>query len=212
MKSSARIDPAIRRERAPAFRSRVFSQRDCVGRPMKAIVCTEYGSPDVLHLTEVATPVPKDDEVLVRIRAASVNSLDWRLLRGKPVLARMFAGGLRKPKLTRPGRDMAGEVEAVGRDVTHYKPGDAVFGTCLGAFAEYACASEGRLALKPANIPFEDAAAVPVAATTALQALRNKGCLQPGQQVLVDGASGGVGTFAIQIAKAFGAHVTAVCS
>jgi NADPH:quinone reductase-like Zn-dependent oxidoreductase len=178
---------------------------------MKAIVCTEYGSPDVLRLMEVAVPVPLDDEVLIRIRAASVNALDWRLLRGKPVLARMFAGGLRKPKLTRPGRDVAGEVEAVGSNVSRFKPGDAVFGACLGAFAEQACAREANLVLKPANVSFEDAAAVPVAGITALQVLR-KGDIKAGRKVLVDGASGGVGAFAVQIAKAFGAEVTAVCS
>jgi len=179
---------------------------------MKAIVYTEYGPPDVLQFTEVAKPTPKDDEVLIRIHAASLNSLDWRLMRGKLVFARLFAGGLRKPKDGRPGRDVAGQVEAVGRNVTQFKPGDEVFGACRGAFAEYACTIEDRLALKPANISFEDAAAVAVAALTALQGLRDKGHIQRGQKVLIDGASGGVGTFAVQIAKSFGAEVTAVCS
>ncbi len=179
---------------------------------MRAVTYTEYGPPDVLRLTEVAKPAPKDDEVLIRIRAASVNALDWRLLRGKPLLARLMMGGLRQPKMTRPGRDVAGQVEAVGRNVTQFKPGDEVFGACHGAFAEYACVTEDKLALKPANISSEDAAAVPVAAITALQGLRDKGRIQRDQKVLVDGASGGVGTFAVQIAKSFGAEVTAVCS
>ena len=179
---------------------------------MKAIVYTEYGPPEVLQLKEVAKPTPKDNEVLIRIRAASVNALDWRLMRGKPVFVRLMIGGLRKPKNTRPGVDVAGRVEAVGKNVTQFKPGDEVFGVCRGAFAEYACAVEGKLAPKPANISFEDAAAVPVAAVTALQGLRDKGRIRQGQKTLVDGASGGVGTFAVQIAKSFGAEVTAVCS
>ncbi len=179
---------------------------------MKAITYTEYGPPDVLRLTEVAKPVSKDDEVLIRIRAASANPLDWHLMRGEPMIARLMFGGLRKPKLTRPGRDVAGEVEAVGRNVTQFKPGDEVFGVCHGAFAEYDCAKEDQLVSKPANISFEDAAAAPVAAITALQGLRDKGHIQRGQKVLVDGASGGVGTFAVQIAKSFGTEVTAVCS
>jgi len=181
---------------------------------MRAIVYTEYGPPDVLQLTEVAKPTPKDDEVLIRIRAASVNALDWRLMRGAPYIVRMLFR-LRKPTIARPGRpgrDVAGQVEAVGRNVTQFKPGDEVFGVCRGAFVEYACAIEDKLALKPANISFEDAAAVPVAAISALQGLRDKGRIQRGQRVLVDGASGGVGTFAVQIAKSFGAEVTAVCS
>ena len=181
---------------------------------MRAIVYTEYGPPDVLQFTEVAKPTPKDDEVLIRIRAASVNALDWRLMRGGPYIVRILFG-LRKPKIGRPGRpgrDVAGQIEAVGRNVTQFKPGDEVFGVCLGAFAEYACAIEDKLALKPANISFEDTAAVPVAAISALQGLRDKGRIQRGQKVLVDGASGGVGTFAVQIAKSFGAEVTAVCS
>lgn len=181
---------------------------------MRAITYTEYGPPDVLQFTEVTKPTPKDDELLIRIRAASVNALDWRLMRGAPYIFRILFG-LRKPTIARPagvGRDVAGQVEAVGRSVTQFKPGDEVFGVCLGAFAEYACANEDKLALKPANISFEDAAAIPVAAISALQGLRDKGRIQRGQKVLVDGASGGVGTFAVQIAKSFGAEVTAVCS
>jgi len=179
---------------------------------MKAITCTEYGSPDVLKLSEVDRPTPKDHEVLMRILAASVNPLDWRLLRGRPFFTRLLMGGLRRPKPTRPGVDVAGTVDAIGRCVTGFKPGDEVFGTCRGAFAEYACAVEDKLAPKPAEVPFEEAAAVPVAAISALQALRDKGGIRPGQKVLIDGASGGVGTFAIQIARQFGADVTAVCS
>jgi NADPH:quinone reductase-like Zn-dependent oxidoreductase len=179
---------------------------------MKAIVYTEYGPPDVLRLVEVEKPAPKDDEVLIRIHAASLNALDWRMVRGKPVFARLMIGGLRKPKITRLGIDVAGEVEAVGSSVTEFKVGDEVFGTCRGAFAEYACATENRLAGKPANISFEHAAAVPIAGFTALQGLRDRGRILQGQKVLIDGASGGVGTFAVQIAKAFGAQVTAVCS
>jgi NADPH:quinone reductase-like Zn-dependent oxidoreductase len=178
---------------------------------MKAIVYTQYGSPDVLQLTEVEKPTPADEEVLIKIHAASVNPLDWHFMRGTPYLVRIIAG-LRKPKVTRLGVDVAGRVEAVGRKVTQFKPGDEVFGTCRGAFAEHVCASENKLALKPENSSFEDAAAVPVAAITALLGLRDKGRIQPGHKVLVDGASGGVGTFAVQIAKSFGAEVTAVCS
>jgi NADPH:quinone reductase-like Zn-dependent oxidoreductase len=179
---------------------------------MRAIVYTQYGPPDVLQFTEVAKPTPKDDEVLIKIHAASVNALDWRLMRGRPLFTRLMIGGLRKPKITRPGVDVAGQVEAIGRNITQFKPGNEVFGACRGAFAEYVCVIEDRLALKPANISFEDAAAVPVAAITALQGLRDKGRIQRGHKVLVDGASGGVGTFAVQIAKSFGAEVTAVCS
>ena len=179
---------------------------------MRAITYTEYGPPDVLRLTEVAKPAPKDDEVLIKIRAASLNALDWRLMRGKPLLARLMIGGLRKPKITRPGVDVAGQVEAVGRNVTQLKPGDEVFGACRGSLAEYVCVIEDKLALKPANISFEEAAAVPVAAISALQGLRDTGRIRQGQKVLEVGASGGVGTFAIQIANWFGAEVTAVCS
>jgi NADPH:quinone reductase-like Zn-dependent oxidoreductase len=177
---------------------------------MKAAVWTRYGPPDVVQIMEVEKPVPKENEVLIRVRAASLNALDWRLLRGKPYFGRLVFG-LLKPK-RRPGVDVAGQVEAVGRNVTQFKPGDEVFGVCPGAFAEFACAKEDKLARKPANISFEDAATLPVAASTALQGLRDKGRIQQGQKVLVDGASGGVGTFAVQIAKSFGAEVTAVCS
>ena len=177
---------------------------------MKAIVCTKYGPPDVLQFTEVAKPSPTDNEVLIKLYAASVNPLDRYSMRGAPLIR--LIPGLRKPKDPRMGVDVAGRVEAVGRNVTQFKPGDQVFGVCRGAFAEYACAMEDKLAPKPANQSFEDAAAVPVAAITALQGLRDKGRIQPGHKVLVDGASGGVGTFAVQIAKSFGAEVTAVCS
>jgi NADPH:quinone reductase-like Zn-dependent oxidoreductase len=178
---------------------------------MKAIVYTEYGGPEVLRVMDLAVPVPRADEVLIRVRAASINALDWRLMRGTPLLARLFAGGLRKPRTTHMGRDVAGEVEAIGADVSQFKPGDAVFGACLGSFAEYACAKTNRLVAKPANVSFEQAGAVCIAAITALQALR-KCAIRAGDKVLVDGASGGVGTFAIQIAAIFGADVTAVCS
>jgi NADPH:quinone reductase-like Zn-dependent oxidoreductase len=177
---------------------------------MKAIVYPQYGSPDVLQLKEVEKPVPIDGEILVKIHAASVNTLDLAM-RG-PFLARIITGGLLKPKDPRLGADIAGRVEAVGSNVTQFQPGDEVFGVVAGGFAEYACAAENKVALKPANLSFEAAAAVSVAALTALQGLRNKGQIQPGQQVLIHGASGGVGTFAVQIAKAFGAEVTAVCS
>jgi NADPH:quinone reductase-like Zn-dependent oxidoreductase len=176
---------------------------------MEAIVWTQYGPPEVLQFKEVAKPAPKDNEVLVKVHAASVNTLDLAM-RG-PLLARIITGGLLKPKDQRLGVDLAGRVEAVGSSVTQFQPGDEVFGRGLGAFAEYACAREDTLVLKPANSSFEEAAAAPVAALTALQGLRDKGKIQPGQQVLIQGATGGVGTFAVQIAKAFGAEVTAVC-
>jgi NADPH:quinone reductase-like Zn-dependent oxidoreductase len=178
---------------------------------MRAITYIEYGPPDVLQFTEVAKPTPKDDEVLIKIRAASVNPLDWHFMRGTPHLIRIHSG-LRRPKATRLGVDVAGQIEAVGKNVTQFQPGDEVFGACKGAFAEYVCASERLLVLKPANVTFEQAAAVPVAALSALQGLRDKGQIQPGQKVLINGASGGVGTFAVQIAKSFGAEVTGVCS
>jgi NADPH:quinone reductase-like Zn-dependent oxidoreductase len=178
---------------------------------MKAIVYSSYGSPDVLRYEEVETPVPKESEVLIRIRAASANPLDWHFIEGKPFLVRL-AGGLRKPKIGRPGVDVAGVVEAAGKSVAQFKPGNEVFGVCRGAFAEFACAAEDKLTLKPAGISFDDAASLPVAAITALQGLRDKGHIQAGQKVLIDGASGGVGTFAVQIAKSFGVDVTAVCS
>src|SRR5262249_152820 len=172
---------------------------------------TRYGSPGVLELQEVEKPVPKDGEVLVQVHAASVNTLDWHLMRGQPFPVRAV-GGLRKPKDTRLGVDLAGRVEAVGANVTQFQLGDDVFGIGHGALAEFACAAENRLALKPTNVSYEAAAAVPIAATTALQGLRDKGHVRPGEQVVIQGASGGVGTFAVQIAKAFGAEVTAVCS
>ena len=178
---------------------------------MRAAVYSRYGPPDVIEIREIEKPVPKDDEVLAEIRAASVNTLDWRLTRGTPRFMRLMLG-LRKPKSNLLGLDFAGRVESVGRSVTRFKPGDEVFGTCRGAFAEYACAAEGKLAIKPARVSFEHAAALPVAASTALQGLRDRGRLRPGDQVAVDGASGGVGTFAVQIARALGAEVTAVCS
>src|SRR5438132_96183 len=178
---------------------------------MKAILLTQYGSPDVLQFKEVEKPVPKDGEILVKIHAASANPLDWHLMRGAPFLARL-AGGLRKPKDPRLGADIAGRVESVGNNVTQFQPGDEVFGAWTGSFAEYAAVPENRVALKPTNSSFEEAAAVPVAAITALQGLRDKGQIHSGQKVLVNGASGGVGTFAVQIAKVFGAEVTGVCS
>ena len=177
---------------------------------MKAIVRTRYGPPDVLQFTEVKKPTPKDNEVLIKVYAASVNPLDFFTMRGAPLIR--LIPGLRTPKDTRIGADLAGHVEAAGRNVKQFKAGDEVFGACRGAFAEYACALEDKVALKPANLSFEDAAAVTVAAITALQGLRDKGRIQPGHKVLVDGASGGVGTFAVQIAKSLGAEVTAVCS
>jgi len=179
---------------------------------MKAIVQHEYGPPDVLKIDEIDRPVVKDNEVLVRIHAASVHAGDWHIVRGEPYLIRLMGFGLRKPKFSVPGNDMAGLVETVGKDVTRFQPGDEVFGTCNGAFAEYVSASEDDLALKPANLTFEQAATVPISGFTALQALRDHGKTQPGQKVLIIGASGGVGTFAVQIAKSFGAEVTGVCS
>ena len=183
---------------------------------MKAIVYHTYGSPDIMKLEEVEKPAPKDDEVLVKVCAASVNAADWHLLRAKPFLVRLMAGGLFKPKYSILGADIAGRVEAVGSNVTQFQPGDEVFGDIagcgLGGFAEYVCARENALMLKPASLTFEEAAAVPLAALAALQGLRDKGHIQAGQKVLIQGASGGVGMFAVQIAKAFGAEVTAVCS
>ncbi|MEM9908204.1 MAG: NAD(P)-dependent alcohol dehydrogenase [Cyanobacteria bacterium P01_D01_bin.44] len=183
---------------------------------MKAIVQTEYGPPEVLSLEEIDTPVLQDNEVLVKIRAASVHAGDWHLMRGTPFLIRLMFGGLLKPKHPILGTDIAGQVDAVGKDVTQFRPGDQVFGDLsesgFGAFAEYACAPEAALALKPTNLTFEAAATVPVSAMAALQGLRDVGQLQPGQKVLIQGASGGVGSFAVQIAKALGAEVTGVCS
>jgi len=177
---------------------------------MKAIVYHKSGSGDVLKLEEIEKPVPKDDEVLIKVRAASVNPLDYHLLR-HTFLRRVMAA-VSKVKITRPGRDVAGNVQAVGRNVTQFKAGDEVFGACNGAFAEYACARESALAMKPDNISFEQAASSPVVGLTALQGLRDKAQIQPGQKVLINGAAGGVGTFAVQIAKSFGAEVTGVCS
>jgi NADPH:quinone reductase-like Zn-dependent oxidoreductase len=182
---------------------------------MKAIVYTVYGSPDVLRLEEVEKPTPKDDEVLVKVYAASANPLDWHIMRGEPFLARL-SGGLRKPKHTRLGADVAGRVEAIGKNVTQFKPGDEVFGEIfgsgLGSFAEYVSVREGELALKPANLSFEQAASTPVVGFTAIQGLRDTGHIQAGQKVLINGASGGIGTFAVQYAKSCGAEVTGVCS
>jgi NADPH:quinone reductase-like Zn-dependent oxidoreductase len=182
---------------------------------MKAIVYEEYGSPDVLEIKDVEKPSPKDDEVLIKVHASSVNSGDLHLLKADPFLTRLYSG-LLKPKYNILGADIAGQIEAAGKNVKQLKPGDEVFGdisACSwGGFAEYVCASENALALKPANISFEEAAAVPMAAVTALQGLRGKGKIQSGQKVVINGASGGVGTFAVQIAKSFGAEVTAVCS
>ena len=180
---------------------------------MKAIVYTKYGPPDVLKLKEAEKPAPKDDEVLIKVHAASLNAYDWHALTADIFLVRLMGFGLLKPKNKIIGADIAGRVEAVGRNITQFEPGDDVFGDIgRGGFAEYACARENRLVSKPANLSFEEAAAVPIAALTALQGLRDKGRIQPGQKVLINGASGGVGTFAVQIAKSFGAEVTAVCS
>jgi NADPH:quinone reductase-like Zn-dependent oxidoreductase len=179
---------------------------------MKAIVYERYGPPDVLHLQDVEKPSPDENQVLVKVHASSINAGDYFAMGGKPFLFRFFSGGYLKPKNTRLGIDVAGQVEAVGENVKRFRPGDEVFGCRNGAFAEYVCAREGLLVLKPANISYEQAAAVPWAALVALQTIRDAGEIQPGQKVLIQGASGGVGTFAVQIAKAFDAEVTAVCS
>ena len=180
---------------------------------MKAVVYTQFGPPDVLQIKDIEKPVPNDNEVLVKVRAASVNPFDWHMIRGTPYLMRAMMAGLREPKEPRVGVDCAGTVEAVGKDVSQFKPGDDVFGGKSGAFAEYLCVpADGGVALKPANVTFEQAAGVQIAGCTALQALRDKGKFQPGQKVLINGASGGVGTFAVQIAKSMGARVTGVCS
>jgi NADPH:quinone reductase-like Zn-dependent oxidoreductase len=191
-----------------------MSTNDCdlttaLVNPMKAIRYCEYGSPDVLKFEDVEKPVPNDGQVLIKVRAVSLNALDVYLTRDS-WLVRLFFG-LRKPRDTRLGRDVAGEVEAVGKDVTQFKPGDEVFGICRGALAEYAVTPERALAIKPPNVSFEQAASLPIAGLTALQGLR-QGKVQPGQKVLINGATGGVGTFAVQIAKSLGAEVTAVCS
>ena len=178
---------------------------------MKAIVYTEYGLPDVLQLKEVERPTPKDNEVLIKVHAVSVNASDWEYLRGRPLYARL--GGLRKPRKRILGSDIAGQVEAVGTSVKQFQLGDEVFGDILdlmGGFAEYVCAPENKLALKPASMTFEEAAAIPQAAVIALQGMRDKGQVQSGQRVLINGAGGGAGTFAVQLAKLYGAEVTAV--
>jgi NADPH:quinone reductase-like Zn-dependent oxidoreductase len=178
---------------------------------MKAIVQTRYGSPDVLQLRDVDEPAVGDDQVLVRVHAAAVNIGDWHLLRGVPYVIRLVAG-LQRPRREIPGLDIAGQVEAVGRNVRQFRAGDEVFGWCKGAFAEHACAAESDLLSKPANLTLEQSAAVGDSALTALAAVRDQGKVQPGDEVLINGASGGVGTFAVQIAKSFGANVTGVCS
>jgi NADPH:quinone reductase-like Zn-dependent oxidoreductase len=179
---------------------------------MRAIVCRRYGRPEnVLRSEDVEKPAPGDNEVLIGVRAAAVNPLDWHLMKGSPYAFRLLTG-LTKPSEMRPGRDVAGQVEAVGQNVTQFKPGDEVFGVGRGAFAEYARAQPAKLALKPATVPFAQAASAPIAGVTALQALRDKGQLQVGQRVLINGAAGGVGMFAVQLAKWMGAEVTGVCS
>ena len=193
---------------------------------MKAAVYRRYGPPDVIvQIEDVEKPVPKGNEVLIKVRSASANPLDGALMKGRPYIARIMTG-LRKPNITRLGVDVAGQVEAVGRDVTQFKPGDEVFGSCIrdpqasgvkvwdcqGAFAEYVCAPESTVVMKPDNVTFEQAASAPVPAFTALQGIRDKGHIQPGQKALINGAGGGVGTFAVQIGKSFGAEVTGVCS
>lgn len=183
---------------------------------MKAIVYTQYGPPDVLHLKDIQKPTPKDNEVLIKVHASSVNAAEPHVVRGEPFLVRLMIGGIFKPSKTIPGADVAGVIEAVGNDVKQFKVGDAVFGDLSsagwGAYAEYVCAPENILVMKPTNITFEQAASVPLAGISALQGLRDAGKIQAGQKVLVNGASGGVGMFAVQIAKALGAEVTAVCS
>ena len=180
--------------------------------PMKAIVYCDYGVGN-LKLEDVEKPSPTDDQLLVRVRAASVNPLDWHFIEGTPYIMRAMGVGLRKPKDVRLGVDFSGVVEAVGKNVTQFKPGDEVFGGRGGAFAEYVCVRADRgVALKPANLTFEQAASINIAGITALQGLRDKGKVQPGEKVLINGASGGVGTFAVQIAKSLGAEVTGVCS
>jgi NADPH:quinone reductase-like Zn-dependent oxidoreductase len=177
---------------------------------VKAIVYHEYGSPDVLRCEEIEKPTAGDEEVLIKVRAASVNPRDWHFMRGAPYMVRIMTG-LQKPEKGRLGVDLAGQVEAVGRNVTQFQPGDQVFGASLGAFAEYVCVDQNSVAVKPANLTFEQAAAMPTGGLTALQALR-KGRIRPGQKVLINGAAGGVGTFAVPIAKSLGAQVTGVCS
>jgi NADPH:quinone reductase-like Zn-dependent oxidoreductase len=179
---------------------------------VKAIVQDVYGSADVLELREIARPEPRDGEVLIRVRAAGVDQGVWHLMTGLPYLVRLFGYGLKKPKVPVRGRELAGVVEAVGRGAARIAPGDEVFGTCDGSFAEYACAKEDKVARKPAGLSFEEAAAAPISGVTALQAVRDAGQVTVGQKVLILGAGGGVGSFAVQLAKAFGAEVTGVCS
>ena len=178
---------------------------------MKALVYHEYGPPDVLKCEEIQKPSPEDDEVLLKVRAAAVNPLDWRLMKGQPRVVRVVSKVL-KLKTGRPGVDVAGVVEAVGKNVTHFKPGDRVFGGCRGAFADYVCTPESKIVSIPENVTFEQAASINVAGLTALQGLRDKPRIQRGETVLINGAAGGVGTFAVQIAKVLGAEVTGVCS
>lgn len=179
---------------------------------MKAIVQDVYGSADVLQIKDIPKPAPAIGEVLIRVRAAGVDQGVWHLMTGLPYLVRLFGFGLMKPKVPVRGREVAGVVEAVGAAITRFQPGDEVFGTCEGSFAEFVCAKEGLVARKPANLTFEEAAAAPISAVTALQAVRDAGQVVPGQKVLVIGAGGGVGSFAVQLARAFGAEVTGVCS
>ena len=219
-KSKRRFRPfALAQDSAPAYECVSYNNATrsdgsiLEGNFMKAIVRTQYGPPDVLQFMEVAKPSPADNEVLIKLYAASVNPLDLFQLRGTPLIRAI--PGMRTPKHQVLGCDIAGRVEAVGNQAKQFQPGDAVFGVtgfAGGGYAEYACTTEDKLALKPANLSFEEAAGVPIAAITALQGLRDKGRIRPGQKVLIDGASGGVGTFAVQIAKSFGAEVTAVCS
>jgi NADPH:quinone reductase-like Zn-dependent oxidoreductase len=179
---------------------------------MKAIVYTRYGPPDVLQFKDVEKPTPKADEVLIKIHAASVNAYDWHFLTADIFLIRLMGGGLLKPKRPGLGADVAGRIEAVGKEIKSFEPGDEVYGMVKGGFAEYACVVENAIALKPTNLSFEEAAAVPMAGITALQSLRDAANVQAGQKVLINGSAGGVGTFALQIAKHFGAEVTGVCS
>lgn len=179
---------------------------------MKAVLHTKYGPPELLELAEVEKPTPNENQILVKVHASSINAADYRVMKADPFFIRLMGGGFRRPKDQRFGSDVAGRIEAVGENVKQFRPGDEVFGCATGAYAEYVLAKEVNLALKPANRSFEEAAAVPVAALTALQGIRYAGGIQPGQAVLIQGASGGVGTFAVQLAKAFGAEVTAVCS
>ncbi len=179
---------------------------------MQAIVNSEYGPPENLRLAELEQPEIGADGVLVRVGAASVNPFDWHVVRGQPYIGRLVGMGLRRPKRSRKGVDVAGTVEAVGENVTTLRPGDEVFGTVHGAFAEYVAGTEQDFVAKPARLTFEQSAAIPMAGISALQALRDRGALEAGQSVLINGASGGVGTFAVQLAHAFGARVTGVCS